>query len=100
MQVATALSGSNIKRCTQDAGSIRQADSIPHQNKGCCFRRNKHLYEAAVNGPLSGKNSRFMMAPAVVMLITIIGSLSYYLVTPYFPAGNVLLAVTDLLLLA
>ena len=53
-----------------------------------------------MNGLLSGKNSRLMMVPAAVMPVTTIGSLSYYLVTRDLPAGNVLLAVTDLLLLA
>jgi carbon starvation protein len=47
----------------------------------------------------SGRKSWFTLVPAVIMMITTIGSLSYYLVVKYLPANNTLLAVTDIILL-
>ena len=100
MQVATALSRSNIKPCTQDAGPLRQADSVPCQDKRCCYRRYQAFVRDGIERSTIREKTRFMVAPAAATLITTIGSLSYYLVTRYLPSGNVLLAVTDLLLLA
>lgn len=48
----------------------------------------------------AGRKSWFTLLPAVIMMITTIGSLSYYLIVKYIPQGNLLLAGTDLLLLA
>jgi carbon starvation protein len=47
----------------------------------------------------AGKKSWFTIIPAVVMVITTIASLTYYLVVTYIPTGNVILAVSDILLL-
>ncbi len=48
----------------------------------------------------AGKPSWFTLIPAAVMICTTVASLSYYLVTKYLPTGNILLAGTDILLLA
>jgi carbon starvation protein len=49
---------------------------------------------------LSGKRSWFTLVPAVIMVVTTIASLVYYLLAKYIPAGNVILTITDLILLA
>ncbi len=48
---------------------------------------------------LRGRASWFTMVPAVFMLLTTIAALVYYLVVAYIPGGNVVLVVTDLILL-
>ena len=48
----------------------------------------------------AGKRTWFTLAPAAIMLITTIASLTYYLFVHYLPDGNILLAVTDIFLLA
>jgi carbon starvation protein len=48
----------------------------------------------------AGRKSWFTLIPAVVMVITTIVALVYYLFYKYLPAGNTLLIVTDILLLA
>ena len=48
----------------------------------------------------SGKKSWFTLIPAVVMLITTIAALVYYLLVRYIPSGNILLSITDIILLA
>jgi len=47
----------------------------------------------------SGKPSWFTLIPALIMIATTIGALSYALVVDYLPAGNVTLAATDIILL-
>ncbi|MEW5993943.1 MAG: carbon starvation CstA family protein [Candidatus Zixiibacteriota bacterium] len=47
----------------------------------------------------AGRRNWYTIVPALVMLATTIGALSYALITKYWPSGNVLLAVTDILLL-
>lgn len=47
----------------------------------------------------AGKKSWFTLIPAVVMMITTVAALAYYLVFKYLPEGNLLLAATDCLLL-
>jgi len=46
-----------------------------------------------------GRPSWFTLIPAVVMVVTTIASLSYKLFVDYLPNGQVILAVTDMLLL-
>lgn len=48
----------------------------------------------------AGKRSWFALIPAGVMLVTTIASLSYFLFARYLPEGNLVLAATDMLLLA
>ena len=48
---------------------------------------------------LSGRKSWFTLVPAVIMVVTTIASLGYSLVTEYIPKTNVILAVTDIVLL-
>jgi carbon starvation protein len=48
---------------------------------------------------LSGRKSWFTLIPAVIMLVTTIAALVYYLFAHYLPRGNVVLALTDLILL-
>ena len=47
----------------------------------------------------AGRKHWFTLVPAIIMLIITIWSLSYYLVIRYIPQKNVLLGVTDLILL-
>lgn len=47
----------------------------------------------------SGKKSWFALVPAIFMLITTIAALIYYLFARYIPTGNILLSITDLILL-
>ncbi len=49
---------------------------------------------------LAGKKNWFTLIPALVMMVTTIGSLSYSLVKNYLPEQNFLLATTDIILLA
>jgi len=48
---------------------------------------------------LRGRASWFTMIPAVFMLLTTIAALVYYLIVTYIPGGNIVLVVTDLILL-
>ena len=48
----------------------------------------------------AGKKSWFTLVPALVMIATTIVALSYKLLTDYLPHQKVLLATTDILLLA
>ncbi len=48
---------------------------------------------------LAGRKNWFTVFPAVIMLITTIASLIYYLIARYLPSHNIVLAVTDLILL-
>jgi len=48
---------------------------------------------------LAGKKSWFTMIPAVIMIVTTIASLIYYLFAHYLPSGNILLSITDIVLL-
>jgi len=48
---------------------------------------------------LSGKKSWFTLIPAVIMVVTTIAALVYYLFSRYLPSGNVLLSITDVVLL-
>jgi carbon starvation protein len=48
----------------------------------------------------AGKAKWYTLGPAVVMLVTTIAALIYKLVTDYLPNGKILLATTDILLLA
>ncbi|RKX23368.1 MAG: carbon starvation protein A [Candidatus Zixiibacteriota bacterium] len=48
----------------------------------------------------AGKKSWFTLIPAIAMLITTITSLVYYLFARYIPSGNILLSITDIILLA
>ncbi len=48
----------------------------------------------------AGKPSWFTLIPAAAMIVTTIASLSYYLVNKYLPSGNIILAATDILMLA
>lgn len=48
----------------------------------------------------AGKKNWYTLVPAAIMIVTTIGSLSYYLFVKYLPAGNLFLAVTDIILLA
>ncbi len=48
----------------------------------------------------AGKSSWFTLIPAAIMICTTIVALGYYLFVKYLPSGNILLAVTDILLLA
>ena len=47
----------------------------------------------------AGKKSWYTIIPAVVMIATTIAALGYYLVSKYIPTGNIILAVTDIILL-
>lgn len=47
----------------------------------------------------AGKKSWYAFVPALVMMITTIAALSYFLVSTYWPSGNLILIVTDLTLL-
>jgi len=49
---------------------------------------------------LAGKKSWFTFFPAVVMVVTTIAALVYYLFTQYIPKMNIALIITDLILLA
>jgi len=48
----------------------------------------------------TGKKTWFTLIRVGVMLITTIVSLTYFLFSRFLPSGNVLLAITDLILLA
>ena len=48
---------------------------------------------------LIGRKSWFTFIPAIFMVVTTIASLIYYLVTQYIPRLNLILAVTDIILL-
>lgn len=48
---------------------------------------------------LAGKKNWYTVIPAVIMLITTIASLVYYLIVKYIPSHNVILSVTDIILL-
>jgi carbon starvation protein len=48
---------------------------------------------------LSGKKSWYTLIPAVIMVITTISALIYYLFARYIPSGNITLIITDLILL-
>jgi len=48
----------------------------------------------------AGKKTWYTLVPAVVMIITTIAALSYYLFVKYLPTHNVILVVTDFILLA
>lgn len=48
---------------------------------------------------LAGRKSWFTLIPAVVMVVTTIASLIYYLFAKYIPTLNIVLIVTDLILL-
>jgi len=48
----------------------------------------------------AGKRSWFTLIPAIIMLITTMAALVYYLFERYIPSGNILLSITDLILLA
>ena len=48
---------------------------------------------------LAGKKSWFTLGPAFIMLTTTIAALVYYLVARYLPSGNVILSITDIILL-
>ncbi len=48
----------------------------------------------------AGKKTWYTLVPAVIMIVTTIAALSYYLVFKYLPTGNLLLIVTDSILLA
>ena len=47
-----------------------------------------------------GRKTWYTLAPAVVMMVTTIAALSYYLVVEYIPTHNLLLVATDSILLA
>ncbi len=47
----------------------------------------------------AGKPSWFTLIPAMVMIVTTIGALSYALIVDYLPKGNIALAATDIVLL-
>jgi len=49
---------------------------------------------------LAGKSSWFTLIPALIMVITTMASLVYYLVAHYIPDGNIILAATAIILLA
>jgi len=49
---------------------------------------------------LSGRKSWFTLFPAIIMLVTTIAALAYYLFATYIPTGNILLSITDIILLA
>ncbi|UCD93714.1 MAG: carbon starvation protein A, partial [Candidatus Zixiibacteriota bacterium] len=48
---------------------------------------------------LAGKKSWFTLVPAVIMVITTMAALIYYLFAKYIPASNIVLIITDLILL-
>ncbi|MFZ5981243.1 MAG: carbon starvation protein A [Candidatus Zixiibacteriota bacterium] len=48
---------------------------------------------------LAGKNNWFTLVPALIMMVTTIGSLSYSLFIQYLPSHNLVLTVTDIILL-
>jgi len=48
----------------------------------------------------AGKKNWYTLVPAAIMIVTTIGSLSYYLFVKYLPSGNLFLAITDIILLA
>lgn len=48
----------------------------------------------------AGRKTWYTLAPAVVMIVTTIAALSYYLVVKYIPTENMALVVTDSVLLA
>ncbi len=48
---------------------------------------------------LAGKRSWFTLIPAVIMVVTTIASLLYSLIVEYIPKANVILSVTDIILL-
>jgi len=47
----------------------------------------------------AGKKCWFTLLPAALMLITTIAALVYYLFARYIPSGNILLSITDIILL-
>jgi len=47
-----------------------------------------------------GKKTWYTLVPAVVMIVTTIAALSYYLVVRYLPSGNLLMVITDCILLS
>lgn len=47
----------------------------------------------------AGRKNWFTLLPAVIMVVTTIASLSYYLFVKYIPSGNLILIVTDIILL-
>ena len=47
----------------------------------------------------AGKKSWYTLVPALVMMVTTIAALSYFLVSTYWPTGNLILIATDLILL-
>jgi carbon starvation protein len=47
----------------------------------------------------AGRKVWYTLVPALIMMTTTIASLIYYLVIKYIPSGNILLSITDLLLL-
>ncbi|MFH2035632.1 MAG: carbon starvation CstA family protein [Candidatus Zixiibacteriota bacterium] len=49
---------------------------------------------------LKGKESWFSLIPAIAMIITTITALLYFLIAQYIPSGNIILIVTDIILLA
>jgi carbon starvation protein len=48
---------------------------------------------------MAGKRSWFTLIPAVIMIITTITALLYYLFDKYIPGGNTVLIITDIMLL-
>ncbi|PKK83949.1 MAG: carbon starvation protein A [candidate division Zixibacteria bacterium HGW-Zixibacteria-1] len=48
---------------------------------------------------MSGRKSWFTLVPAVIMVVTTIAALIYYLFEHYIPAFNVILIITDIILL-
>jgi len=48
---------------------------------------------------MSGKSSWFTLVPAVIMVVTTIAALLYYLFMQYIPSLNIVLIITDLILL-
>jgi len=49
---------------------------------------------------LAGKKSWFTLIPAVIMVVTTMASLVYSLIMEFLPTGNIILSITDLILLA
>lgn len=47
----------------------------------------------------AGRKNWYTLLPAIVMVVTTIASLSYYLIVKYIPSGNLILIVTDIILL-
>jgi carbon starvation protein len=48
---------------------------------------------------LRGRTNWFTLIPAIIMLVTTMAALVYYLLVKYIPTGNIVLTVTDLVLL-